>query len=297
MLTTSVVVDSHLHVWDLASGGYGWLGPRHGRLHRSFLPDEAVAVLDEAGIGAAVLVQADDSDADTDFMLAAADRHPVLAGVVGWVRLDAPRDAEARLDALGDRVAFRGVRHLVHDDPRDDFLSLPSVRSSLRAVAERGLAFDVPDAWPRHLDAVAELARALPGLTVVVDHLAKPPRGTEEMGAWEASLRGAAAASPAVVAKLSGLQAPGQPFTAAALRPVLDVALDAFGADRLMYGGDWPMTVPGGGYLPHWQVVSGMVAELSPSEQGSIMSGTACRTYRLSENGSLGESRSDPSEA
>ena len=297
MLTTSVVVDSHLHVWDLASGGYGWLGPRHGRLHRSFLPDEAVAVLDEAGIGAAVLVQADDSDADTDFMLAAADRHPVLAGVVGWVRLDAPRDAEARLDALADRVAFRGVRHLVHDDPRDDFLSLPSVRSSLRAVAERGLAFDVPDAWPRHLDAVAELARALPGLTVVVDHLAKPPRGTEEMGAWEASLRGAAAASPAVLAKLSGLQAPGQPFTAAALRPVLDVALDAFGADRLMYGGDWPMTVPEGGYLPHWQVVSGMVAELSPSEQGSIMSGTACRTYRLSENGSSGESRSDPSEA
>jgi L-fuconolactonase len=289
----SRVVDSHLHVWDLTSGGYGWLGPRHGRLHRSFLPEEAVAVLGYAGIGAAVLVQAEDSAADTDFMLAAAERHPVLAGVVGWVRLDAPHEAMARLDRLADSVAFRGVRHLVHDDPRDDFLSLPSVRSSLRAVAQRGLAFDVPDAWPRHLDAVAELARALPELTVVVDHLGKPPRGTEAMPAWEASLRAAAAASPAVVAKLSGLQVPGQPFTGAALRPVLDVALDAFGADRLMYGGDWPMTVPDGGYLPHWQVVSGLVAELAPSEQESIMWRTACRTYRLPEAGPCGDGSRD----
>jgi L-fucono-1,5-lactonase len=289
----SRVVDSHLHVWDLTSGGYGWLGPRHGRLHRSFLPEEAVAVLDEAGIGAAVLVQADDTVADTDFMLAAADRHPEIVGVVGWVRLDSPREAEPRLDALADSAAFRGVRHLVHDDPRDDFLWLPPVRSSLRAVAQRGLAFDVPDAWPRHLDAVTELARALPELTVVVDHLGKPPRGTGSMAAWEASLRGAASASPAVVAKLSGLQVPGQPFTEAALRPVLDVALDAFGADRLMYGGDWPMTVPEGGYLRHWKVVSGLLAELSASEQESIMWRTACRTYRLPDAGARGHAFRD----
>jgi L-fuconolactonase len=276
------VVDSHVHVWDLDSGGYRWLGPRHGALYRSFPPADAAAVLAEAGIASAVLVQADDTSADTDYMLAAARAQPVFDGVVGWVRLDRPREAEARLDELAGRSALRGVRHLVHDDPRDDFLSLREVRTSLRGVAERGLAFDVPDAWPRHLDAVAALAGDLPGLTVVVDHLGKPPRGTDAMAAWEASLRRVAGVSASVVAKVSGLQLPGRPFTEEALRPVLDVALDAFGAERLMYGGDWPMTVPAGGYLRHWRVVSALVGELSASEQESILSGTARRTYRLS---------------
>jgi L-fuconolactonase len=101
------------------------------------------------------------------------------------------------------------------------------------------------------------------------------------MAAWEASLRSVAAASPATVAKLSGLQMPGQPFTHAALRPVLDVALDAFGADRLMYGGDWPMTVPEGGYLPHWRVVSSLVGELSSAERAAVLAGTARRVYHL----------------
>jgi L-fuconolactonase len=274
------VVDSHLHVWDLSGGGYGWLGPRHGELHRSFGPEDAVEVLAAAGVGSAVLVQADDTDADTDFMLSAAERYDELVGVVGWVRLDDPPAAGARLDELTGG-ALCGIRHLVHDDPRENFLSLPEVRTSLADVAARGLAFDVPDAWPRHLDAVAALARDLPQLTVVVDHLGKPPRGTADMTAWEASLRRVAAASPSTVAKLSGLQVPGQPFTEAALQPVLDVALDAFGADRLMYGGDWPMTVPDGGYLPHWQVVSSLVGRLSPAEGAAVLAGTARRVYHL----------------
>jgi L-fuconolactonase len=156
------------------------------------------------------------------------------------------------------------------------------VRESLRAVAAHGLAFDVPDAWPRHLGATADLARELPTLTLVVDHLGKPPRGTPDLPAWEKALR-AVAASPNAVAKVSGLQTAGQPFTVDALRPVLDVALDAFGADRLMYGGDWPMTVPAGGYRPHFDVVSRLLGELSPDEQTAIMSGTARRVYRLTD--------------
>ena len=274
------VVDAHLHVWDLGTSGYDWL-PSATTLHRSFLPAEAIGELTRAGIGSAVLVQADDTVADTGFMLDAADRHAEIAAVVGWVPLDSPAEALAALEEHLEHPAFRGVRHLVHDDPRDDFLSLLPVRRSLGALAGQRLAFDVPDAWPRHLDAVAALARDLPDLVVVVDHLGKPPRGTGDLPAWAASLRAVAAASPSTVAKVSGLHVSGQPFTTDALRPVLDVALEAFGPDRLMYGGDWPMTVPHGGYLLHWEVVSRLVGELSPGEQSSILSGTARRVYRL----------------
>jgi len=278
------VLDAHLHLWDLGSGGYGWLAPLHGPLHRSFSAEDAERELRTCGVDAAVLVQSEDSEADTLFMLDVADRCAWVAGVVGWVQLDDPARVEDQLARYADHAAFhkafRGVRHLVHDDPRDDFLELAPVRRSLGLLAERGLPLDVPDAWPRHLTRLPRLADALPGLTLVLDHLGKPPRGTDELDAWAAAL-GEVAGRPNVVAKVSGLQRPGQPFSAAALRPVWDLALEAFGPDRLMYGGDWPMTVPDGGYQPHWQVLAGLVDDLAPDERTALLAGTAARTYRL----------------
>jgi L-fuconolactonase len=273
------VIDAHLHVWDLSRDHYPWI-PQGSDLDRSFLPDEAAHELARAGVDEAVVVQANDTLADTAFMLDSCSRVDALVGVVGWVELDNVDEAVAQLEQHVRHPAFRGVRHLVHDDPRDEFLDMPPVRASLRAVATHGLTFDVPDAWPRHLFATAQLAQDLPSLTVVVDHLGKPPRGTPDLPDWEKALRSVAASQNAV-AKVSGLQVAGQPFTVDALRPVLDIALDAFGADRLMYGGDWPMTVPDGGYQPHFQVVSRLVGELSPDEQSAIMSDTARRVYRL----------------
>lgn len=272
------VIDTHLHVWDLDGGGYRWLGPQHGPLHRTFTIEEAGRELAAAGVDQAVLVQADDTEADTEAMLAAAEVAPFVAGVVGWVRLEDAATAARQLEEYGERLA--GVRQLIHDDPRDDLLELPEVRRSLALLAEHGLPFDVPDAWPRHLHRLPALADALPDLTLVVDHLGKPPRGTDELGAWAATL-GEVARRPNVVAKLSGLQRPGQPFTVDALRPVWEVALETFGPGRLMYGGDWPMTVPDGGYVAHWRVVRALVGELAQAEQVHLLSGTAASVYRL----------------
>jgi L-fuconolactonase len=274
------MIDSHLHLWDLTHGGYSWLRPEHGPLHRSFGPDEARDVLAAAGIGSAVLVQAEDSARDTAYLLEVARTHDFVAGVVGWVPLDDPSTAERQLDELAGQRAFVGVRHLVHDDPRADFLAIPEVRRSLGLLAERGLPFDVPDAWPVHLAATAELADALPELRIVVDHLGKPPRGTDDLARWEAAFRDVAA-RPNTVAKVSGLQRAGQPFTADALRPVLDIALDAFGSARLMYGGDWPMTVPAGGYQPFWVVIDSLLSELAADEQEDLWHRTATRVYGL----------------
>lgn len=273
-------VDAHLHVWDLEPGDYSWLRPEHGALYATFTAEAARAELDPAGIDAAVLVQAEDSEQDTRFMLAVADRHPWVAGVVGWVQLDDPARAERQLHRWQQHPAFCGVRHLVHDDPRADFLAMPDVRASLRMLSRRGVPFDVPDAWPRHLAATKELAAALPELRIVVDHLAKPPRGQPDYSDWKTELT-ALARHPNAVAKVSGLQMPGQPFTVDALRPVWELALELFGPARLMYGGDWPMTVPAGGYQPHWTVVSELVGELTADEQAQLLHGTAADVYRI----------------
>jgi L-fuconolactonase len=179
---------------------------------------------------------------------------------------------------------FCGVRHLVHTDPRPDLLDLPEVRRSLAVVAERGLSLDVPDAWPRHMRQLRDVARAVPGLRVVVDHLGKPPTDPREQRQWRQGLA-EVAALPNTVAKVSGLQhlhrGRDGVEAEASLRPVWDAALELFGPERLMYGGDWPMTVPVGGYEPAWAATARLVGELSPPEQDRVLAGTAAAVYGL----------------
>lgn len=274
------LVDAHLHVWDLDLGDYPWLTPAHGALHASFTAEQARRELREAGVDRAVLVQAEDTLRDTRYLIDVAAQEDWVAGVVGWVRLDDPVAAERDLDAWQQDPAFRGVRHLVHDDPREDFLELSTVRSSLRTLAGRGIPLDVPDAWPRHLWAVDELAAAIPDLTIVIDHLAKPPRGHADLARWRAALA-ATARHPNTVAKVSGLHVPGQPYTVDALREVWETALELFEPRRLMYGGDWPITVTAGGYQHTWSVLSALIDELADDERAMLRSGTATATYGL----------------
>jgi L-fuconolactonase len=278
-------IDAHLHVWDLDLHEYSWLGPQHGGLYASFSPEQAADALAGCGIGAAILVQAEDTTAETEYLLAVADRHPWVAGVVGWLPLADPAATTAALEELRRSARFCGVRHLVHADPRPDFLETAPVRESLRQVAEAGLPLDVPDAFPRHLTQTGRLAEDLPDLVVVVDHLAKPPLGRPEMREWRAQLDRVARCAN-TVAKVSGLRVPGAPYTAAALRPAWEAALEVFGAERLMFASDWPVTVPDDrhgpeGYRPTYEVLAALIGELSPDEQGEIMGGTARRVYRL----------------
>jgi L-fuconolactonase len=278
-------LDAHLHVWDLGLHAYSWLGPQHGGLYASFPPEQAQEALAGCGIGAAVLVQAEDSAAETEYLLAVADAHDWVVGVVGWLPLADPVATATSLPSLRRHPRFCGVRHLVHADPRPDFLDSGPVRKSLRQLAAAGLPLDVPDAFPRHLEQAGRLAEDLPDLTMVVDHLAKPPLGRPEMAEWRAQLR-RVARSANTVAKVSGLRIPGAPYTVEALRPAWEAALDLFGPERLMYASDWPVTVPEGGhgpqgYRPTYEVLAALVAELSDDEQRAITSGTARRVYRL----------------
>uniref|UniRef100_UPI003F497063 amidohydrolase family protein n=1 Tax=Paenarthrobacter nicotinovorans TaxID=29320 RepID=UPI003F497063 len=289
------MIDAHLHLWDLETGGpdeYGWLRPEHGALNRSYSPGEAGAELSAAAVDGAILVQADDTTADTEAMLAAAAANPWGLGVVGWVPLEHPDLAAAELDRLANNPQFKGVRHLIHDDPRDDFLELPPVRSSLALLAQRKLCFDVADAFPRHLDSAIRLARELPELTLVLDHLGKPPSSGAHAGAangsgnscgWERWRSGVQmlAVEPNTVAKVSGLFRPGTEPSATALRPLWEMALDWFGPARIMLGSDWPVSTLSASYGRTVQVLRELAGELSADEARQVLGGTAERVYRL----------------
>ncbi|GAA1432757.1 amidohydrolase family protein [Microlunatus lacustris] len=279
-----MIIDAHQHVWDLDRVAYPWLGPQHGPIFRTVTEDELLPRLRAHGIDAVVLVQAADDDADTALMLDTAAAHPEVVAVVGYVPLADPDATAARLPALAADPLVVGIRNLVHDRPDADFLLRPEVRESLGLVAGAGLAFDVVGVLPRHLEHVPVLAAEHPGLRLVVDHLAAPPLGgpAAELARWRMLLARAAQA-PNVFAKVSGLYPDGglTDRSVDLLRPVVEHAVEVFGPDRLMYGGDWPVSVLAGGYTAVWESLHPLVAQLGTDASAAVLGGTAARVYRI----------------
>lgn len=279
-------VDAHHHIWDLSSGMYTWLTPAYGPVYRSIGADEIEPYLAAAGIDRTVVVQAANDLRDTDFLLAAAAANPWIGAVVGWVPLDRPTEAAAALDRFDADPLLHGVRHLIHDETDPDWIVRPAVLEGLAVVEERGLVYDVVGVYPNHLRHVPFLAERFPRLTLVIDHLAKPPLRSSDpgdMSRWAAQLR-AAAEHPNVVAKLSGLDTAARPdWTVDDLRPAVDVAFEAFGAERLMFGSDWPVSILGGDYERWFAAILELLADRTPAERDLVLGGTAQRVYRIKE--------------
>ncbi len=276
------VIDAHQHFWDPAGGHYRWLEREGPELRRAFGFDDLSPHLERHGIDATVLVQAEDSDADTDAMFAVADAHPVVVGVVGYVPLERPAAAATRLTELQTRDKLVGIRNLIHDQPDADWLLRADVAEGLAVLEQSGLPFDLVGVLPRHLEHLDYLSERFPRLPIVIDHLAKPPVGTDRYEPWETQIR-RAATHPQVYAKVSGLY----PVTGARshgpddLRPWIDVALDAFGPERLMIGSDWPVALVAGGYDLVWSNLVEVLTGYGPDVAAAVLGRTAATFYSL----------------
>ena len=277
-----MIIDAHQHVWDLTRARYDWLGPALGPINRTITQEEALPRLRRAGVDGVVLVQSADNREDTDYMLATAEQYAEVVAVVGYVPLEDPAAATAQLAELAGRPLLVGIRNLIHERSDPDFLLRPEVNESLALIAEAGLTYDVVSVLPRHLEHVPVLAERHPELRMVIDHLSKPPIGSADREPWW-SLIERAAQSPNVYAKVSGLY-PGHDMTdwsTESIRPFVARAFECFGADRLMYGGDWPISVLAGDYDAVWQGLSPLFDELGESERTTVLSGTAIEFYRI----------------
>ncbi|TCC07910.1 amidohydrolase family protein [Kribbella soli] len=273
-----MIIDAHQHVWDLDRSPYRWLGPHVPQWNRTFTFEELKPHLVRNGVDATVLVQSDDHDGDTDLMLEVADRHPEVAAIVAYVPLDRPGVAAERLAQLRKDPRVVGIRNLIHDLPDPDWILRPDVDEGLGVLEQADVTFDYVAVLPRHLEHVPTLSERHPGLRIVIDHLAKPPIGEAEREPWW-SLIAAAAENPRVYAKLSGLYP--ETWTRDSLQPFLDRALEVFGPERLMYGGDWPISTAAGGYDRVFTGLSDALSHLSDSDREHIYSTTARDFYRI----------------
>lgn len=282
-----MVIDAHVHVWDASRVTYPWLSEVPSLAHRYALSD-VLPSFDAAEVTGCVLVQAADDEADTELMLATAAEHPTrVLGVVGWVPLTDPGGAEALLDRWTGQ-ALVGVRHLIHRDPDPQLLLRAEVDDTFALLAERGLALDACAESLPLLELVPGLAQRHPRLTVVLDHLAKPPIRDRGWQPW-AGLLAEAASLPNVVAKLSGLNTAAAPtWSSADFSPYVRHALDVFGTSRVMYGGDWPFALlAADDYAQIWNGIDGCLGELEPAERAAVLHDNAVAAYGLQTDPTL----------
>ena len=278
-----VRVDTHQHFWNLDEVAYPWLVPAYGPIYRNFAPGELAPQLAACGVDKTVIVQAMDSYADCDSMLAIAAAHDWVAGVVGWVPIHDPAETDRKLDEYALNPYFKGMRHLIHEESNGDWVLQKQVIEGLQLLADRGLTFDVVAVFPNHLKHVPALSEQVPDLKMVIDHLAKPPLDESERETWRAQMA-AAAENPKVFAKVSGLNTATSDFenwTYEDIKPHIDFAIEQFGVDRLMFGSDWPVAVLAGDYAKVWNETKRAIADLSAGEQDAVLGGTANQFYGL----------------
>ena len=280
---TFPVIDAHQHVWDPQQAEYDWLGPDSAPIDRAMTFDDVAPELRAAGVDFTVQVQSADNPEDTELMRRSAERHPEVAGIVGFAPLEDAEATAATLDAWAGDPLLVGVRNLIHNKSDPDWLLRPQVDAALGVLEERGLTFDVVAVLPRHLELVPILSERHPDLRMVIDHLAKPPIGLADREPWQ-TLMTRAAENPLVYGKVSGLYSATEDITAwttDAIRPFTDIALELFGARRLMYGGDWPISVLAGGYTAVWNGLRPIFDGWDPQTREWVLGRTAAQFYRL----------------
>ena len=272
-------IDSHQHFWSLSRGDYGWMSPELGPIYRDFGLDDLAPLLRDAGIGKTIVVQAADTVAETEFLLQIAGRSETVAGVVGWIDMEAP-EAIAELERLARDRHFRGIRPMIQEIADDDWILKPELDPVFAALVEMELTFDAL-VLPRHLPRLLQRLDRHPDLKCVIDHCAKPDLRTGEIADWARDMT-QLARSTDCLCKVSGLATEANAgWTLDDLRPATDLVLAEFGPGRLMFGSDWPVLNLAGDYAAWTKAAAKLTEGLGSSDAAAFWGGTAARFYSI----------------
>jgi L-fuconolactonase len=275
-------IDAHHHVWRMNRGDYGWLTPQdHPKIARDFLPVDLEPLLRAAKIDRTILVQAAPTEAETHFLLDLARDTPFVAAVVGWIDFEAA-DAPTRIARLCANPKLMGLRPMLQDIADVEWILKPEFARVFDAMQRGKLRLDAL-VKPRHLPALAELIDRYPDLAVVIDHGAKPDIAGGGLDVWKPYIRHIAKETNAYC-KLSGLASEAGPgWSAATLKPYVDVLLECFGPERMMWGSDWPVLNETGDYAAWLGACVTLTAGLSAADREAVFGTTAAKFYGVEE--------------
>ncbi|MCC5875140.1 MAG: amidohydrolase family protein [Candidatus Sumerlaeia bacterium] len=274
-------IDSHQHFWKVDRNDYHWMTPDIPVLHRDYLPEDLEPQLRKCGIDSTILVQAAQTEAETEWLLGLAESHDFIAGVIGWLDMDSPSFPD-KLDRFCENSSFLGVRPMLQDLEDDAWIVRPWVLQNLSHLAERNVPFEFLT-YTRHLPHVVTALEKSPGLHAVVDHLSKPEIKTGNLDPWR-ELMARVASFPNVSCKVSGMitEADWNHWRPEDLRPYVLHVLEVFGPERIMWGSDWPVCRCAGEYAEALNAARTILDErLTPTQQAQFYGGNAARFYGI----------------
>ncbi len=278
-MNNTLRVDSHQHFWKLDRGDYHWLDAEPASLKQDFLPQDLQPLLSKNAVDYTVIVQAAETVEETDFILDIADKHAFVAGVVGWVDMNLPSSLKV-LERLHQHKKLKGIRPIIQGIADPNWMLKPELDSIFKWLIDKDLTFDAL-VKPVHLDALYILLKRYPELRVVVDHGAKPDIANDVFNPWAEKIQKISEDSTAFC-KISGLVTEaGKNVSYESLYPYMNHLANCFGAQRLMWGSDWPVCTLAASYKEWIEYLDAFLTPFSLADQKSIWGKNAIRFYKL----------------
>ena len=275
-------IDSHHHFWKYDPSEYAWINDSMGVLKRDFGPAELRPICNASGIDGVLSVQASQSVKETERLIQFAEREDLVLGVVGWVPL-ASNSVTAELERAAMSPWLKGVRHVVQDETDPAFLAGAAFNAGIKQLKQFDLIYDLL-IYPWQLPATIQFVDKHPEQPFVLNHIAKPAIDSAKYdGEWEKHFRELARREHVIGCKFSGIvtEVRDPEWSVAGLRPYWDVAVEAFGPQRIMFGSDWPVILLRSEYQRWVSAVEHLSAVFSPEEKAGFWAENAIRVYKL----------------
>ena len=275
-----MIIDSHHHFWKYDPIEYDWIDDSMKVIRKDFLPESLELTIREAGVDGVISVQARQSVEETSWLLEMARQNKFIKGVVGWLPL-INDDIEVELEKYSGNKLLKGLRHVIQGEPDPKFMLRKDFNSGVSLLKKYSMAYDILIV-ERQLPNMIRFVDQHPDQVFVLDHIAKPLIAKHELSLWKENIQELAKREN-VSCKISGMvtEADFNSWTPQQLQPYFDVVLEAFGADRLLFGSDWPVCLVATSYKNWMELVQKNISELSKIEQAKIMGENAIRLYRL----------------
>jgi L-fuconolactonase len=273
-------IDSHQHFWKYNEKEFGWINDKMGVLKRDWLPGDLQTELINSGFDGSIAVQARQTTEETRWLLQLAEADQVIKGVVGWVDLCSNR-AKEYLEEYSSSSKLVGIRHVIQDEPDDDFILRKDFTYGISHLKEFNLAYDIL-IFPGHLRNTVSMVKQFPDQVFILDHIAKPDIKGKIVSPWKEDIR-VLSRYENVYCKLSGMvtESDWKDHSDNDFRIYLDIVTEAFGPDRLMIGSDWPVCRLAASYTNTINIVKNYISGFSESEQNQILGLTAVKAYGL----------------
>ena len=273
-------IDAHQHFWKYDPVRDKWITNEMAILQKDFLPEHLQPILEQNKFDGCIAVQTDSSETETTFLLDLANKNDFIKGVVSWIDL-LSENIEERLQYYKQFKNLKGFRHILQGEKDRALMLQPDFTRGIKALDPFNYTYDIL-IFPDQLGYTQKLVSMFPEQKFVIDHIAKPEIKNNKIEDWKKNML-AIAKNQNVYCKISGLvtEADWKNWKAKELIPYLDVTVNAFGPDRIIFGSDWPVCLVAASYNEVLDIVINYFSIFAEEDQQKFFGGNAINFYNL----------------